>query len=106
MLPPDPGTNPVFTQLRDMSELVVWQGVFDGRFPDVDHALDVFKNHNEVVRREVPADRLLVFDIGDGWKPLCDFLEVPVPAEPFPKLNSRSKFTELVDDQSGSAAAG
>jgi hypothetical protein len=106
MLPPDPGTNPVFTQLRDMSELVVWQGVFDGRFPDVDHALDVFKNHNEAVRREVPADRLLVFDIGDGWKPLCDFLEVPVPAEPFPKLNSRSKFTELVDDQSGSAAAG
>ena len=33
--------------------------------------------------------RLLVTSVGDGWEPLCDFLGVPIPAEPFPKMNER-----------------
>ena len=27
----------------------------------------------------VPAEKLLVYKVGDGWKPLCDFLNVPGP---------------------------
>lgn len=103
MLPPDPGTDPVFTAIRTMSEEVVWQGVFDGRFEDAEYALSVYEGHIAAVRREVPADRLLVFDVTEGWEPLCDHLGVEVPDEPFPRLNATAKFTEFVDGRTASA---
>ena len=37
--------------------------------------------------RVIGSDRLLVFDVKEGWAPLCRFLGAPVPAEPFPHLN-------------------
>ena len=43
--------------------------------------------HTEFVRRTVPANRLLILDVREGWAPLCDFLGEPVPAEPFPRTN-------------------
>ncbi|MFO0946787.1 MAG: sulfotransferase [Planctomycetota bacterium] len=50
--------------------------------------LEVFEKHNQEVRETVPADRLLVFRVQDGWAPLCDFLGCEVPAGvPFPHLN-------------------
>ena len=39
------------------------------------------------VRAEVPADRLLVYEVTQGWEPLCAFLGVPVPDEPFPSAS-------------------
>jgi hypothetical protein len=40
------------------------------------------------VKTHVPADRLLVFQVHDGWGPLCKFLEREAPAGiPFPHLN-------------------
>jgi hypothetical protein len=51
---------------------------------------------NERVKREVPADRLLVWDPRDGWESLCDFLEVAVPAEPLPNANDTAAFKEGV----------
>jgi hypothetical protein len=41
----------------------------------------------------VPADRLLVFEVSHGWRPLRDFLDVPVPDEPFPRKNGPAAFT-------------
>ncbi|ONH26098.1 sulfotransferase family protein [Pseudofrankia asymbiotica] len=73
--------------------LLIWDGVFDGRFADKDHALRVYEDHIAEVKREIPADRLLVFDVAEGWEPLCAFLGVPVPAEPFPRLNERDAYT-------------
>ncbi|KDA41575.1 sulfotransferase family protein [Frankia sp. B2] len=75
-----------------MMNLVVWDGVFKGRFADKDHALQVFAEHNAAVQREISADRLLVFDVAQGWGPLCDFLGVPVPGEQFPRLNNREAY--------------
>ncbi|KAL8916913.1 MAG: hypothetical protein Q9208_008277 [Pyrenodesmia sp. 3 TL-2023] len=40
----------------------------------------------KVVRETVPKERLLEFNVKEGWPPLCDFLQVPVPDEPFPNL--------------------
>ena len=55
---------------------------------DKQYALKVFEEHIREVRRAVPADRLLIFDVKQEWGPLCDFLEVPVPGDkPFPQLN-------------------
>jgi hypothetical protein len=49
---------------------------------------------NEDVKRSVPADRLLVWAPREGWEPLCEFLEVDVPAEPLPRLNDTKSFRE------------
>jgi len=70
-----------------LAERLVWEDTFDGRFEDRDHALGVFERHNEAVRLRVPPERLLVFDVGEGWAPLCEFLGVEAPEEPFPRLN-------------------
>jgi hypothetical protein len=46
-----------------------------------------YRSHNDRVRQVIPAERLLVFDVKQGWKPLCDFLGHEVPDEPFPRKN-------------------
>ncbi|HKH79361.1 MAG TPA: sulfotransferase, partial [Solirubrobacteraceae bacterium] len=52
--------------------------------------------HNEAVKRTVPPERLLVWEVTEGWEPLCEFLEVDVPAEPLPHVNDRDTFLERV----------
>src|SRR6185312_3852289 len=42
------------------------------------------ERYHEEVRATVPADRLLVWSVSDGWEPLCEFLELPVPDADFP----------------------
>ena len=55
------------------------------------------RRHIAQVRETVPADRLLVFDVADGWEPLCAFLGCPVPeSRPFPRLNDRALFRRLI----------
>jgi hypothetical protein len=44
----------------------------------------------------VPPEKLLVFEPGDGWAPLCAFLGVPVPDEPYPQVNSTAEFQAMV----------
>jgi hypothetical protein len=97
---PDPGTDPTFSEMREMSLRLVWDGQFGGRFTDEEHALRVFDEHNKAVRREVPADRLLVFHISEGWEPLCGFLGVPVPDEPFPRTNDKEAFATMLRERS------
>ena len=46
-----------------------------------------FNEWVDQVKSEVPADRLLVWEVKEGWEPLCQFLGVPVPDQPFPRLN-------------------
>ena len=70
-----------------LADRLVWEDTFHGRFEDRDYAMGVFERHNDAVRRRVPPERLLVFDVREGWAPLCDFLGVEVPDEPFPRLN-------------------
>lgn len=69
---------------------MVWDGIFDGRFADRDHAIAVYEAWTQDVIDTVPADRLLVFEVRDGWEPLCEFLDVPVPDEPFPNVNDKA----------------
>lgn len=61
--------------------------IFDGRGFDKAHCLRVFTAHHERVRRTVPAERLLVYRVQEGWDPLCRFLDVNIPNEPFPLVN-------------------
>jgi len=56
-----------------------------------------FVAHNEAVKNTIPASRLLVFEVKDGWEPLCDFLGVPVPEGDFPRTNHREEFWDRVN---------
>jgi len=79
----------------NMARRIVWDNTFGGRLGDRDHAIAVFEKHNAEVIATVPRDRLLVFDVREGWQPLCTFLGQPVPAEPFPKANSTAEFQSM-----------
>jgi Sulfotransferase domain len=70
---------------------LIWEGTFDGRFEDKAYAIEVFERHNEEVKRHVPPERLLVYEVKEGWGPLCEFLDVPEPDEPFPRLNDTAQ---------------
>jgi hypothetical protein len=79
-----------------MTEEIIWQGTFDGRFEDKHHAIGVFNRHNEEVQRRVPQEQLLVYEVKQGWGPLCEFLGVEEPEEPFPRLNDAAEMRRRI----------
>lgn len=81
--------------IRAWSEMVfelIWDGTFHGRVEDREHAIDVYRAHNDYVKSHAPADRLLVFEAAQGWEPLCRFLGCPVPDVPYPRVNTTEEF--------------
>ena len=46
-----------------------------------------YKSHNLYVKSTVPEEDLLIWNVKEGWEPLCKFLEKAVPEEPFPHDN-------------------
>lgn len=90
------GEDPLWQRRSEMVFELIWDGLFDGRMDDKEHVIGVYLAHNQTVKDEVPADRLLVFDSKFGWEPLCGFLEVPVPDEPYPKTNTSEDFAKMM----------
>lgn len=62
--------------------------------PPREAIIAMFHNHRAAVEREVPAEKLLVFDVRQGWEPLCRFLGVKAPETPFPRMNESEGFHE------------
>jgi len=55
-------------------------------------------DHYDRIRAAIPSDRLLEFETGkDGWKKLCEFLEEPIPEEPWPKAYPTAEFQNHMD---------
>lgn len=80
---------------RESSSLnrrLILERTFESRYHDKQFAINIYKKHIQRVLESVPSERLLQFDIRDGWEPLCKFLQRPVPQESFPWLNERTKF--------------
>jgi hypothetical protein len=70
---------------------------FDGDVEDRDRMIEAFDRWNEEVKQFVPAQRLLVYEVKEGWEPLCDFLGVEAPKDkPFPHLNDSDSFRKMV----------
>ena len=87
-----------------MLDRPLWREILDGSYERRDEALGRYERHNEEVSRTVPADRLLVFDVEQGWGPLCEFLGVAVPDAPFPHLNDRAEFRSRLTPREGRLA--
>lgn len=98
---PESAPNPTMRAILDMTQDVIVRRAFDGRLDDPDHVKASFDRHNAAVKAALPPDRLLVFDIAQGWEPLCAFLDVPIPATPFPRMNSTKEFWELIEKGGG-----
>lgn len=75
---------------------VISNGVFGGRFEDRDYAIDVYNAHNNAVADELGAGRVLTYDVSEGWEPLCEFLGVALPSQPFPRTNSAQEFRKRI----------
>jgi hypothetical protein len=71
---------------------VLFRSRFGDKVNDRQFMTDYFRRHEDEVLTGIPADRLLVFRASDGWGPLCNFLGVPIPPEPYPRTNTRDAF--------------
>lgn len=69
---------------------------FTGEVDDREACLAAYERHNATVRAAIPPSRLVEWHPRDGWGPLCAALDLPVPAEPFPKVNTREEFAHRV----------
>lgn len=79
----------------DMAEGVIAKTGFPGGL-DAAGLQRAFTAHNDAVAAAIPAHRLLVYQVKEGWGPLCAFLGKPVPADPFPRTNDRGEFWDRV----------
>jgi len=69
---------------------------FNNNFSSKLNAEKIFFKHIDDVIKHVPKNQLLIYEVSDGWQPLCDFLEIQIPSEPFPHLNKKEDFHEMV----------
>ncbi len=89
--------DPIWRRYTDLMVRMTWArdtGVLAGETFTDEGLIAVMRRWNDTVIATVPAERLLVWDPRDGWEPLCEFLEVDVPAEPLPRLNDTQSFRE------------
>ena len=84
--------NPQCRKPIEMASDLILNGIFAGKYRDRKYAINIFEKHVEKVIQIVPVDRLLQFRVEQGWEPLCNFLDVPIPSEPFPWVNDRMNF--------------
>ena len=90
----DQVADPDRLRMRRMSRHLIVDRVFGGILNDREHALDIYRQNIREVRETLPKERLLVFDVAQGWQPLCEFLNLPIPAAPFPRTNTTRDFLE------------
>jgi hypothetical protein len=92
------------TPLREFMEKTTWR-MFGRQIHDHDAMVNAFERHNTEVQRTIPSSRLLVYDVSQGWEPLCQFLGVPRPEVPFPRANSRDEMKPRMEAAAGQANA-
>jgi hypothetical protein len=85
---------PRFREFQRLFRNIQWT-ICDGPFGRA-CAVARFKQHIEEVKETVPPDRLLVVSVAEGWGPLCEFLDEPVPDEPFPHENEGIRTAERI----------
>lgn len=84
----DPGT---------IARKLIATDVFGGQINNRDHAISIYEQNTKDVQAAFGQDRLLTYEVGSGWAPLCDFLGCPIPDTPYPHGNKTEGFQERVD---------
>ena len=89
-------STPFGRKFGDMSRKLIWQRNHKGTMGDKTKAIAEYNAHIEDVKKTVPKDRLLIFTVTEGWKPLCKFLKMKVPTTPFPNVNDRAEVKKII----------
>ncbi len=83
-----------FYEVLSLQQETLWNNTFHGRFADKAYATEIYRQQIELLKQAIPPEQLLVYAITEGWQPLCDFLQVKCPDQPFPYLNDTESFIE------------
>ena len=75
-----------------------FEEALQGKFADKEYVRAFWEGHIASVKEHVPEDKLLVYDVRDGWGPLCEFLGKPIPEEELPHLNKKENFKEMLPE--------
>jgi len=81
-----------------MSRKLILENTFSALYDDKDYCINIYNRHIHNTRKLVSPSSLLEYHITDGWEPLCDFLDLPVPVTSFPKTNDRHSFLATKPD--------
>jgi len=94
--------NPHWSAFLKMIDGLLWEqdGTFAAGHATAEEMIDGMLRHNEQVTRTIDPARLLIWDVSEGWEPLCEFLAVPVPDVPLPHINDRTEFVNRIVDSS------
>jgi len=92
---------PFSSVLRKRLPILKYNGkILSGEFGnDLSNKAEVIKRfnaHTEAVQKQIPKEKLLVYNVKEGWEPLCKFLGVAVPTTPFPVSNTADEFKQRV----------
>ena len=87
---------PFAQKFGPMARKLVWQRFHKDTMKDRDAAIKEYHRHVAEVKATVPADKLLAFKADEGWAPLCDFLGIDIPNEPFPRVNDRESMQKAI----------
>ncbi len=89
-------TTPFGRKLGDMTRKLIWQRSHKGSMANREAAIARYEEHTAEVKAAVPADKLLVYSVDQGWGPLCEFLGVALPDGEFPNVNDRAAFQKTI----------
>jgi hypothetical protein len=98
-----PLASPSMRALYELGNAIILRRTFRDSAADMSRATAIFEEHNAEVVAAVETRRLLVYDVADGWEPLCLFLAVPIPESEFPKVNPRTEFVSALRSRVGGA---
>ncbi len=84
-------------QIDEHLQAIFFDDAFNGKIEDKKAMMAWYNEWNEQVKNTVPPTKLLVYNIAQGWEPLCAFLNVPVPDNPFPQTNKKEGFQKRVE---------
>ncbi len=79
----------------EMIQKTMWDRM-DNRMQDRDYMVEFFNRRSREIIDSIAPDRLLVYQVSEGWGPLCEFLDLPVPDMEFPRINSRGETKQLM----------
>lgn len=86
-------------RLNRMTSTVCLDGLLadEELFSDEEKVKQIFLDHIEDVKKTVPAEQLLIMELGEGWTRLCNFLGKEIPDKPYPSSNSTEDFTKAIE---------
>lgn len=77
---------------QELGYEVIVNKTFNGKIDEKDSAIAIYEKHIKWVKTHVPGERLICFNISEGWKGLCGPLGLPIPKKPFPHVNTATEF--------------